>query len=250
MAIHRIQDALPQYGGLRADALFRGQNVDKPLLPKIARLAQARSLSLDAVVLLERQMLNQFQRQSVPFLRAGIQPKNNLEWLSVAQHYGMPTRLLDWTASMLAALWFAVAPGPEGESDGVLWTLRVPPGSEPPDNSEDLFSWRDTFLFQPFHIDQRIVAQTAWFSVHGAAESFSPLETDPRFAPCLEKRIIPWYFFDDIRSQLRTLGINEAAVFPDLTGLCAEIKERHMGATPAQVEELFRRPSPGSPTPG
>src|SRR6266851_7274901 len=103
--------------------LFRGQNVDRPLLPKIARLAQQRSIHNDHLVKLERRMLDRFKKESVPLLK-GLQPTTNWDWLSVAQHQGLPTRLLDWTANALAGLWFAVAADPpEGTERGVLWVL-------------------------------------------------------------------------------------------------------------------------------
>jgi len=134
--------------------LFRGQNVNRPLLPRIARIAEERQLAYDAVVQIERDMLQRFQRESVPFLR-GLQPRNDWEWLSVAQHRGLPTRLLDWTASALAALWFAVASDPpKGANGGVLWVLEVEPEHESaPSAQESLFELQRTFVFQPFHID-------------------------------------------------------------------------------------------------
>ena len=71
--------------------LFRGQNVDKPLLPKIARLA--RESKITDIETIEQQMLERFRKESIPFLQ-GARPETVWDWLSIAQHQGLPTRLL------------------------------------------------------------------------------------------------------------------------------------------------------------
>jgi len=207
--------------------LFRGQNIDSPLLPKLARIAQRKSIPHKQVNKIERQMLERFQKESVPLLR-GRAPANPWEWLSVAQHQGLPTRLLDWTANALAGLWFALAADPAEGDHGVLWVLDVSQENErSPTGTEDIFDLKRTFVFQPFHIDQRIVSQAAWFSVHRYSEThgkFVPLDQMGRFKRALNKYTVPVAKFDVIRRELRLMGVTQASMFPDLSGLCADIQ--------------------------
>lgn len=208
--------------------LFRGQNTDKPLLPRIARLAEKRRIPFAQVTDIERQMLQRFRRESLPML-GSVRAETDWELLSIAQHQGMPTRLLDWTANALAGLWFAVSSNPRGkEPYGVVWVLEVDPANEKsPEATDDIFNLKRTYVFQPFHLDRRIVAQSGWFSVHRYTEvkdKFLPLEKIASFRADLTRYVIPRKCFDPLRRELRLLGVSRASMFPDLSGLGADIK--------------------------
>lgn len=220
--------------------LFRGQTVNEPPLPRFAREVLKRNLSSEEVYKIERQMLDRVKRESLPFLQGLPQPETDFDWLSIAQHHGLPTRLLDWTASALAALWFAVSPQPKKKTkEGVVWILEVEPGNEKrPESNESPFELRRTYIFQPFHIDRRIVAQAGWFSIHRYAEEkgkFYGLDNIRTYKPHLKRHPVPSNKFADLRDELRILGITEASLFPDLSGLCAEIQ--------AETLRTFRPPT-------
>jgi hypothetical protein len=214
--------------------LFRGQNINLPPLPRLAREATDKNLTAEQVLHAEQIMLERFRRESVPFLH-GLRPQNNFDWLSIAQHHGLPTRLLDWSGHALAALWFAVASDPpKGVTEGVVWVLKVDPKNEKkPTGDEDVFNLRRTYIFQPFHIDRRIAAQAGWFSIHWyTAEKgkFYSIDRIRTYIKNITPYSVPVSRFAHLRRELRLLGVTEATLFPDLTGLCAEIQAENLGS--------------------
>jgi hypothetical protein len=100
-------------------SLFRGQNEDKPLIPKIKRLAYRKEIGILAN---EKKLFQEFKRLSIPYIRNS--PKNDWEWISIAQHHGLPTRLLDWSTNPLAALYFAIEKTKPKDGDSVVWNLE------------------------------------------------------------------------------------------------------------------------------
>jgi len=225
-----IVGALKLRHGMRK-LLFRGQVVDRPLLPKIARFGE--SIDPSRLEDMEREMLDRFRKESLPFIN-GPRPQTDWDWLSVAQHQGLPTRLLDWTANALAALWFAVSENPsDDETHGVVWVLEVSPSDmKSPSEGTDIFNLTRTYVFQPFHIDRRIAAQSGWFSVHRYTErkqKFIALDQNILYKGRLSKFHVPRASFKKIRRELRLMGVTQATMFPDLSGLCSDIESDVLG---------------------
>ncbi len=210
---------------LHDEILFRGQPVDEPLYPKIARL----HLRGDFIKI-EREMFRDFCRRAIPYIN--LSPETDWDWLAMAQHHGMATRLLDWTLNPLASLWFAVSCPPQLDKDGqprvgVVWvffpekTDYVTPSL---DNSP--FSNYGTRVFQPRHVSARINSQAGWFTTHSyktRENKFIPLEKNTRYSKKLLKLCIPPEAFQEMRFQLDRFNVNAASLFPDLDGLCKHI---------------------------
>ncbi len=198
--------------------LFRGQSRDYPLLPKIARIVP-RAGSARSV---EANIFRDFREQSVLYL--GHSPAALSDWLAVAQHHGLPTRLLDWTANPLAALWFAVAKPATNDQQGVVW-MFVPEENDVVTSSHNPFAGRRTKVFRPSHVTERIRVQAGYFTVHKRINGrFIPLEKNRAYKSRLTKLVIPGASFADLRFALDQFGINEATLFPDLGGVCHNIE--------------------------
>lgn len=198
--------------------LFRGQSQDWDLLPKISRILPKKEISILEV---ETKMLDDFKRLSKPFIK-NI-PTNEWEWLGLAQHHGMATRLLDWSTNPLAALWFVVKKPPKADS-GVVWIFEAP--------EEDIlmtktvaklnpYEGERTKVFQPELSTVRIQSQNGWFTVHKymkEKKKFVAFQNNSRYKKYLQKIIIPAEYFYKLRFQLDRMGVNRLSLFPDLDG--------------------------------
>ena len=199
---------------------FRGQRRQDPLLPSIARDPE--------YVANEESVFREFQRESLPYL--SHVPQSDWQWLALAQHNGLPTRLLDWTKNSLVALWFAVERPPHENEPGVVWAYGY--------DSERListsqcgaspFEISETRFYFPDHVSPFIQAQSGIFTVHHRDNGvFVPMEKLSDSDLLLTKIEIPAESFCLIRYHLFRGGIHPASIFPGLSGLVKRIRYQH-----------------------
>lgn len=205
--------------------IFRGQPIDKPLLPKIARY------HLKDGEAVEREMLADFQRRSLHLM--DMKPGTQWDWLALAQHHGMATRLLDWSENPLIALWFSIANSTEVNTHyAVVWGFHVPDHDIINANeNDDPFKEGGTKVFKPNHIVKRISAQFAWFTIHKHNEhkKFIPFEKNPAYSKRLFKIKIESSCFSECKKRLHTFGINSAMMYPDIDGLAKHVEWLFLG---------------------
>jgi hypothetical protein len=209
------------------DFIFRGQEIDAALHPKLQRLLPDKVKRADR----ERIMLEEFRRTSAAF--TGHVKVNDWDLVSIAQHHGLPTRLLDWSYSALAALWFAVAPRkPENAVVFLLKTRVNDFVTQAEEDNPDLspFNLAATRIYRPRHVTPRIAAQRGIFTIHRMQESggFRAVEKIPELHGRLIKFIVPPDAFHLIAQQLDGCGVNGFGLFPDLGGLCNYLAWRYV----------------------
>ncbi|MGO9544661.1 MAG: FRG domain-containing protein [Rhodomicrobium sp.] len=202
-------------------SLFRGQGVKRHLLPRVAR-KDSKFNSTE----IEKKMLSDLRRFGANFLDDSH--KDDWELLVVAQHYGLATRLLDWTSNPLAALWFACAA--DEDQAGYVYALEASSLLIPLHSKKSPFDQSKTRVFQPCWNNARINAQHGWFTAHRYSERsgcFVKLEANPDVKEHLLEFIIPKQKREVMLKSLDRHGVNLRTMFPDLEGLCKYLNWRN-----------------------
>lgn len=202
----------------------------------------------------EGHLLKQFKKYAYKHIE---NKKDDWYWLSVGQHYGLPTRLLDWTYSPDVALHFATCNTDKYDKDGAIWKVNykkvhqsLPPillGHVTDENTwiltvdilEKMFESikqldhigheKGDFVifFEPPALDERIYNQFAYFSICSRPTLLIDdwLSKNPDF---WQKVIIPKELKWELRDKLDQRNISERTLFPGMAGLANWLKRYYL----------------------
>lgn len=234
----------------RSPFAFRGlSSAAHDLSNSLSRLAAGRS----DITKVELSLLRNFRK----YAHAQAPPAVDTiwHWLAVAQHHGLPTRMVDWTYSPFVALHFATLDTGEYDVDGVVWCVNFVEANKrlparlrtilEEEHSQTLTvemlseftSLRafDSLAADPFvvfveppSLDTRILNQFALFSlISDAAKS---MDEWLRLHPELCRRVVvPAAMKWEVRDKLDQANINERTLFPGLDGLSRWLGRYYLG---------------------
>ena len=172
-------------------------------------------------------------------------PDNVSQWLCLMRHYGLPTRLLDWSRSPLVAAYFALKDIPARTPtiwalnpfalnqfyEAVAPTLVLRDASPDPRLRQHLLDVmkegeleESVLAVLPPEIDSRLLTQRSVFTIHGSA---TPLQELMIGRPFLVKIRLSEKGTKDVRHALKLFGYEESVMFPDLEHLAKEITHFH-----------------------
>lgn len=164
----------------------------------------------------ENLMMERFKREAAAHLNKtpeSYEPCPDEEWMCIARHHGLPTRLLDWTASPLIAAYFACEKSGIINKTGVdaaIYGLKFEnPLTESPYISTGN---EDVNIYYSQHLTKRVIAQRGVFTIHHkpeiAFDSDNVIKWKIRSSDCFTIRLL-----------LNKCGFSRATFFPDLDGL-------------------------------
>ena len=207
----------------------------------------------------ERHLVRNFRKYA---RRSFVGDDSIWNWLSLAQHHGLPTRLLDWSYSPYVALHFATANESTRDQDAEVWMvnftevnreLPAPLVKLLEDEGSDVFTGEMlstvagglgqlerlspepfALFLEPPALSERIVNQAALFSLmsHGRARFDEWLSDRPG---AWRRIVVPAGLKGEVRDRLDQVNISERVLMPGLDGLSQWLARYYREAEPPQV---------------
>jgi len=196
--------------------VFRGQSQHWPTKPSVGRSPR---YTLERELLL----LTHFKRHAPPHV-GSARLRNDWDWLFIAQHHGLPTRLVDWTVNPLVAAFFATdetARGARGAGEVTAVRVRDVGFYDATDAAVPPLAIEETRFVYPSALASRIVSQRGLFSVHHSPDKNWVLRNKKatfRIPADLKPRF---------RRFLLTLGVDASALMPGLDGLATTLRWKY-----------------------
>lgn len=186
--------------------IFRGvaDSLEHALTPKIGRNELKYSKNKELT------LFKIFKRRSQQF--SNVKGFSDWDILALAQHHGLPTRLLDWTKNPLIAAYFAVSSYPENK-DARVYALQMKNVIDPVTTGSP-FEVKQTCTFFPRSVAPRIISQRGLFTL--SKTPTKPItHANKKHQFNIKKEARPFF-----QRKLFDLAIDASHINADIDGLC------------------------------
>ncbi len=213
---------------------FRGHSdLSWKLIPSALRYKKKRIRDRALGLITDFKRLIEIRLTQVP------RPNEELKWMQLAQHYGLPTRLLDWTQNAAIALYFACL---DPHLNGVVFALNpidlnrianekfarvldanldfkiIDPYLKLDGGMRS--KGRKTIAIHPIWNSERIMLQQGTFTLHGSRK----FTLNKEQAPSLVGVPILSDYKEDLLDELQRVGVSEMSVFPEAEHVCGHLR--------------------------
>ncbi|MFK2932370.1 FRG domain-containing protein [Dyella agri] len=198
--------------------LYRGvSSTEHRLIPSLGRVKALQVLEEEERAIREQDLMDGFRKHARPYFESGL--PDEWELLAIAQHHGLPTRLLDWSRNPLVAAYFAVES--QSANDCCIYTHTINRFTSI-DAVPDPYSIETTMTVEMPHVTRRITAQSGVFTV--SEDPFAALDDGEESGLEIGRYIIPHALKRDVLLRLHQLGVNRATLFPSAEGIAQYLK--------------------------
>lgn len=224
MIAHSVIEFLQCIEEMPVATMYRGQADEAfQLVPSISRYRKMIN-GYDSMESLESHLLSEFEKYVFPI--KDIRDNSQIEKLVFAQHYGLPTRLLDWSVNPLKALFFAVEDTQYDSVDGEVICFSP---NEWYEGTKDIKEIDKLIAFYPELLNERVSAQDGCFTAFPLQSSSFEVnelseENYPSDIEFMWGITIPASSKIGLRVELSHLGVNHRTIYPGLDGVAKWIK--------------------------
>ena len=241
--IHNMEELIAIISSFPADKTiwYRGHgDISWPLIPSVQR---------EEYLGKEQYLTNDFYMKASVTLREKPDFRSYSDWLTIMRHYGLPTRVLDWSRSPLIAAYFAVGESlPNEDADACIWVLHPEDLNVAEGFNHYLYSIDSNTAVQmirpafkkeyvpdnpkvldhilacyPIEHDLRVYVQQSAFTLHNSLRRLEDIASETM----LSRIVIPAEAKKVLAKELQALGITVSYVYPDSEHIAKEVTERY-----------------------
>ena len=251
--IRSVEELFEKLNKLPNNYIYRGHaNADWPLQSSLERIIGSK-WSVEEAKKFEEYSITQFQSKFHLYDSENVKPDSKLAWLSIMQHYGVPTRLLDFTESPYVALYFALeAYSPQTCADFAIFALDYSAIMDCSiahislndgkfnetrssvyerqdqifDEVVDRFAYDIAWIAEPKQLNARLDRQTGSFLLSGnrSLRIQDVLDSEPYSNVTMYKFRVAHDLYTGIFALLRKMNITSKSLYGDLDGLARSIR--------------------------